>query len=83
MHGLLQEFVKLAEEQISRLKIMDEKLDLQAKSSDMILTAVKSGFSFLTQIPSITIDMKVVLSLLRNQIVAQQTTPRFLGGHWQ
>lgn len=44
VHGLLQESIKLAEEQMSRLKIMDEKLDSQAKSSDLILTTMRNGF---------------------------------------
>ncbi|KAF4633139.1 hypothetical protein G7Y89_g4976 [Cudoniella acicularis] len=76
VHGLLQESITLAEEQMSRLKIMDEKLDLQAKSSDMILKTVKSGITHI-------IDMKTVLSQVRCHILAQQTTPRGLGTHWQ
>jgi hypothetical protein len=43
VHGLLQESVKRAEEQIAQLRLMDEKLDSQARTSNMILSTMKSG----------------------------------------
>jgi hypothetical protein len=43
VHGLLQESVKRAEEQMAQLRLMDEKLDSQARTSNMILSTMKSG----------------------------------------
>jgi hypothetical protein len=36
-----------------------------------------------TQVRSIAIDMRNMLSLLHNSIVVQQAAPRCLGGHWK
>jgi hypothetical protein len=47
VHILLQESIKQAEEQIALLRLMDEKLDTQANTSNMILTTVKSGVTYL------------------------------------
>jgi hypothetical protein len=43
VHGLLQESVQRAEEQMAQLRLMDEKLDSQARTSNMILSTMKSG----------------------------------------
>lgn len=47
VHGLLQDSIKQAEEQMAQLKLMDKKLDSQATTSSMILTTVKSGVNYL------------------------------------
>jgi len=47
VHSLLQESIRRAEEQMSKLKIMDEKLDSQVKTSELILSSVKSGVTYL------------------------------------
>jgi hypothetical protein len=47
VHELLKESIKLAEEHTTQLKLMDEKLDTQARTSDMILATVKSGVMYL------------------------------------
>jgi len=47
VHGLLQESISQAEEHMAQLKLMDEKLDSQATTSNMILTTVKSGVNYM------------------------------------
>jgi hypothetical protein len=47
VHGLLQESIKRAEDQMAQLRVLDEKLDLQAKASDMILSTEGSGGTYL------------------------------------
>lgn len=47
VHGLLQESIKQAEEQMAQLKQMDEKLNSQAATSNMILTTIKSGVNYM------------------------------------
>lgn len=47
VHCKLQESIKLAEEQASKLKVIDEKMDSQAKASDLILSTVRSGITSL------------------------------------
>jgi hypothetical protein len=47
IHELLEESIKRAEEQTTQLRLMDEKLDTQAKKTDMILATVKSGVMYL------------------------------------
>jgi hypothetical protein len=39
--------VKLAEEQISHLKALEEKMDAQAQSTELVLSIVSSGISTL------------------------------------
>ncbi|CZR63961.1 uncharacterized protein PAC_13858 [Phialocephala subalpina] len=77
VHGLLHESIKRTEEQLIQLKTMDEKLVCQDEVSNMILSTVKSGMTYLLQVHTIVIDIRAMLSLLRNQI------PRGLGTHWQ
>ena len=43
VHCLLEESKKLAEEHVAQLKIIDEKIEMQSKTSDLILSNVKSG----------------------------------------
>ena len=43
VHCLLQESKKLAEEHVAQLKAIDEKIEIQSKTSDLILSNVKSG----------------------------------------
>ncbi|KAE8441910.1 hypothetical protein EG329_004168 [Mollisiaceae sp. DMI_Dod_QoI] len=83
VHGLLQESIRHAEEQMAQLKTMEERIVCQAKTSDKILSTVKSGMNSLSQVHSIVIDMKSVLSLLCNHILSQQAAPHGLGTHWQ
>jgi hypothetical protein len=47
---MLQEPNKLAEEQLTKLKIIDEKIEMQSKTSDLILSTMKSGTSYLYDI---------------------------------
>jgi hypothetical protein len=47
VHELLEESRKRAEEQTTQLRLMDKKLETQAKTSDMILATVKSGVMYL------------------------------------
>lgn len=47
VHELVQESIKRSEEQTAKLRLMDEKLDTQASTSDMILATVKSGVIYL------------------------------------
>lgn len=47
VHGLLAESMKHAEEQMAYLKLMDEKLDLQANKTSTILAIVQSGITHL------------------------------------
>jgi hypothetical protein len=47
VHGLLEESIKHVEEQMTQLRLMDEKLETQAKTSDMILATVKSRVMYL------------------------------------
>lgn len=68
---------------MAQLRAMEEKLVSQAKTSDTILSTVKSGVVYLSQVHTIVIDMKSVLSLLRSHILSQQATPCGLGTHWQ
>ncbi|PMD65619.1 uncharacterized protein K444DRAFT_625172 [Hyaloscypha bicolor E] len=83
VYSLLQESVKRAEEQMTQLKLMNEKLESQARTSNMILSTVKSGVTKLTQVHAISVDMRNDLSLLQSHILAQHATPRGLGTHWQ
>jgi hypothetical protein len=43
VHCLLQESKTLVEEQIAQLKMLDEKMEFQSKTTDLILSNVKSG----------------------------------------
>ncbi|KAF4615625.1 hypothetical protein G7Y89_g15282 [Cudoniella acicularis] len=56
---------------------------VRAKTSDMILSRVKSSMAYLFKVHTIVIDMKSVLSLLHSHLLSQQATPRGLGTHWQ
>jgi hypothetical protein len=47
VHGLLEESIKRVKEQMTQLRLMDEKLETQAKTSDMILATVKSRVMYL------------------------------------
>jgi hypothetical protein len=47
VHGLLQESIKRVEDQMAQLRVLDEKLDSQAKASDMILSTDSSGGTYL------------------------------------
>jgi hypothetical protein len=47
VHSLLQESLKRTEEQMVILRRMEEKLDSQNKTSDMILTRVNGGVQHL------------------------------------
>ena len=47
VHHLLKESVMLAEEQLSHLKKLDEKMNAQAHNSELILARVTSGISSL------------------------------------
>jgi len=44
---MLQESIRLAEEQMHQLKLIEEKLDLQAEKTDLILTKVQSSEDYL------------------------------------
>jgi hypothetical protein len=44
---MLQESIKLAEEQVTKLEIIDKKIEMQSKTSDLILSTVKSEISSL------------------------------------
>lgn len=48
VHSSLKESVKLAEEQVSRLKRLGEKIDAQAQSSELIVRKVTSSISSLS-----------------------------------
>jgi hypothetical protein len=47
VHGLLEESIKRVKEQMTQLRLMDEKLETQAKTSDMILATVKRRVMYL------------------------------------
>jgi hypothetical protein len=47
VHGLLKKSIKYAEEQMAQLRLIDKKLDSQTEVSNMILTTVKSGVTYL------------------------------------
>ena len=47
VHCHLQEAIRIAEEQASKLKAIDEKIDSQRKKSDLILSTVRSGVASL------------------------------------
>ncbi len=47
VHSLLQEAMKNGEEQTKLLKVVNGKIDEQAQKSNMILTTVKSNFTYL------------------------------------
>jgi hypothetical protein len=47
VHSLLQKSVTLVEEQLSQLKVMDQKLEAQNKTSELILSVVNSGIASL------------------------------------
>ncbi|CZR62688.1 uncharacterized protein PAC_12585 [Phialocephala subalpina] len=83
VHSLLERAVTMAEEQVSQLKIMDSKLEAQNKTSELILSTVKSGITSLTQIRYVMIDMRRLLGLLQTHITIQEVTPRGIGVTWQ
>ena len=80
---LLQDSIRLAEEQISRQKVLDQKMELQAQTSTVILSTVRSGLTSLTQVRTIVIDMKNMLDLFHNLILSQQSIPQGIGGQWK
>jgi hypothetical protein len=43
VHRMLEDAKKRAEEQAAQLKAIDEKIEMQSKISDLILSNVKSG----------------------------------------
>jgi hypothetical protein len=43
VHLMLEDAKKRAEEQVTQLKAIDEKIQAQSKTSDLILSNVKSG----------------------------------------
>ncbi|KAH8820125.1 hypothetical protein F5884DRAFT_744486 [Xylogone sp. PMI_703] len=91
VYGLSKESAKQVEKQMAQLRLMDEKLDTQAKTSNMILATVKSGAVYFlelkeqskTQIHTIATDIKNLLVLLQSHIRSQQAMPRGLGGCWK
>ncbi|KAH9208158.1 hypothetical protein DL95DRAFT_415047 [Leptodontidium sp. 2 PMI_412] len=66
-----------------QIKAIDEKIDKQSKTSDLILSNIKSGNTSLIQVHSITIDIKNILGLFQSYILMQQSTLRGLGTGWQ
>ena len=43
VHLMLEDAKKRAEEQVAQLKAIDEKIEVHSKTSDLILSHVKSG----------------------------------------
>ncbi|PVH79347.1 hypothetical protein DL98DRAFT_589416 [Cadophora sp. DSE1049] len=83
VHGMLRDSLRYAEEQMTQLRVLEEKIDSQTNTCEKILTNVRSTVASLAQVRLIAIDMKCLLGLLHNHIVSIQATPRGLGTHWQ
>ncbi|KAE8447549.1 hypothetical protein EG329_010679 [Mollisiaceae sp. DMI_Dod_QoI] len=83
VHSMLEDSKRRAEKQAAQIKAMDEKIDVQSKMVDLILCNVQSGNASLTQVHSMTVDIKNMLYLFQNYIESQQSTPRGLGTGWQ
>jgi len=98
VHHLLKESVMLAEEQLSHLKKLDEKMNAQAHNSELILARVTSGISSLyavldspkkyliisrTQVKSTVIDIKAILDIFKARMSIMEVTPRGLDTHWK
>ncbi|KAE9373748.1 hypothetical protein N431DRAFT_338810 [Stipitochalara longipes BDJ] len=83
VHLMLEDAKTHAEEHATQLKAIDDKIEVQSKTSDLILSNVKSGIVSLTQVHSIAIDIKNILYFFQSHMRLQQSTPRGIGTGWQ
>ena len=83
VNHLLQESVILAEEQISELRVIKDKIDSQAQISTVILGTLRSGICSLTQVRTIIVEIRNALELFQNLVISQQSVPSGIDSHWK
>lgn len=71
---MMQESIRLAEQQVSQLEVLNNKMDSQAQTSAVILSTSRSVIVSLNQ-------MRTVLEL--NNGVAQHSVPGGIDTHWK
>ncbi|PMD60566.1 uncharacterized protein K444DRAFT_612697 [Hyaloscypha bicolor E] len=83
VHLMLEDVKKRTEEQVTQLKAINAKIEAHSKTSDDILSTIKSGIISLTQLHCITVEIKNTLCLFQSHMRLEKETPRGIGTGWQ
>ena len=75
VHRMVQESIRLAEQQISQLEVLNNKTDSQAQTSAVILSTLRSGIVSLNQVQTLVQEL--------NNVVAQHSVPGGIDTHWK